>query len=71
MKHSAIKIKNLTTYEECDKAIHAIEMDYDNTKGGYKAFFSGYTTALTEGAKKKIEMIERRQTAICKAHSDY
>ena len=64
MRHQEIKIKDLKTWTECDKAVDEIEMDYRNIKGGVNAFHSGYTTELLEGAKKKVSSIERRMESL-------
>ena len=60
MKFSRVVIADLKTMEECDQAVESIENDYKNIYGGISAWNSGYNTYLLEGAKKKIEAIQRK-----------
>ena len=53
-------LSELKTFDDCIKAIDMIEMDYVNTVGGYKAFFSGCNTTLTKSAINKISAINAK-----------
>lgn len=55
-----MRANQLKTISECLKAIEQIEMTPSNVVGGSTAFFSGYTTVLTEKAKRKVEAINRQ-----------
>lgn len=63
-KPTDILISSLESYIDCEEAIERIRMDYTNTVGGHKAFFSGWQTELTEKAKRKIAAIERRAVSL-------
>ena len=56
-----IVVKNLTSYEACEKALQDIENHWSSVVGGQKAFFSGYRTELTVAAKAKMKAIEKHQ----------
>ncbi len=62
MKNEAknFKLSALNTYDECEDAIHAIENEPANIVGGLKAWCSGYTTELKQGAKNKIAAIQAK-----------
>ncbi len=61
MHYSNVKLSNLNTIEACQNAIDAIENDYQNIAGGFKAWNSGYQTELTKAAQNKIEAIQRKE----------
>lgn len=60
MKASDVKVSDLKDFNACIKAIELIEMDFVNTVGGQKAFFSGYGTEFTASAIKKIAAINAK-----------
>lgn len=64
MHYSNVKLIDLKTYEDCDKAMESIENDYQNIQGGFQAWNSGYESDLLIGAEKKIKAIQARQERI-------
>ncbi len=60
MKHSQYKLSSLKTWEQCQEAIEAIWMHWDNIVGGQKQFFSGYGCELTSAAKAKVKAIQNK-----------
>lgn len=60
MKASSVKLKDLTTWNECDEAIEAIQFDPNNIVGGLSAYYSGYQTHVTKEAERKIAAIRRK-----------
>ena len=71
MKASKIRLKNLTTWIECMDALTSINTGWDNVKGGYEAWTSGYQTYLTETAKNKIAAIEKKMATFPDEEEDY
>jgi len=60
MRASEVRLRDLTDWEKCDKAIEDIETDWRNCVGGLARWNSGWETHLTEAAKRKIAAIERK-----------
>lgn len=60
MKYQDVKISKLKSWGDCYDAIQAIENDWRNIKGGFKAWNSGYNTYLLKAAERKIALIENR-----------
>lgn len=63
MKYSNIRIVDLKTCDDCYQAIESIERDSSNSSGDW---FDGGNTYLLEGAKNKIEAIQRKDDKIYK-----
>ena len=60
MKYTNILISTLETATACYEAVEAIESDFNNYVGGFKAWNSGYACDMLKGAKTKIASIERK-----------
>ena len=60
MLASRVLLKDLTTFQECDKAIKAIEGNRKNYYGDLAHWLSGRETILKVSAKKKIDSINRK-----------
>lgn len=60
MIHSDIKLSKLNTYTDCSDALDAMEQDYRNFVGGFKAFNSGYKVYFLAAAEKKREAIKKK-----------
>ena len=60
MKASEVRLRDLTGWDACDKAIEDIENDWRNYVGGLARWNSGWETHLTDTAQRKIEAIARK-----------
>ncbi|MFH4856262.1 recombinase family protein [Vibrio diabolicus] len=61
MKHTAVKLSDLTTYEECMEAVEAIEMTAENyTASTRREFYQGGHCTLLKGAEDKIAAIQAK-----------
>ncbi|WP_447035886.1 recombinase family protein [Vibrio alginolyticus] len=61
MKHTTVKLSDLTTYEECIEAVEAIEMTAENyTASTRKEFYLGGHCTLLKGAEDKIAAIQAK-----------
>ena len=60
MKAALINTRDLTTYEECDRAIDSVKTDWRNVVGGIDAWNSGRETILTTTAQRKIDSLQRK-----------
>jgi hypothetical protein len=64
MKHTNISISACKTYQDCDKAIDAIENDPKNVQGGMRAWTSGYETHLLVGAQNKVDALQKKSNKL-------
>ena len=69
MKYQDVKISALKSWGDCYDAIQAIESDWRNVKGGFKAWNSGRNTFLLKSAERKIALIENRMEGFV-SHED-
>lgn len=61
MNARKIRLSKLTTFDDCETAIRAIEIDHVNYYGTVKHWYSGRVTIIKDGAKTKTAAIQRKQ----------
>ena len=63
MKYSSIQIKDLVTWDQCYKALVALEDDSSNYYHGQKRF-NGHACAPMATARKKLKAIQNKMARI-------